>query len=251
MASGNCAYRAPNHPKRSDHRDVPDHRRGVGKKKFAVAVQDPQAPRGQHEQSRAGKQDAHDANGQLAFFAGKSGSDRVNQIRGRQHAKQDEYGGAEGQQRRHGSRGAACFLLLSARQQRSIHGDEGCGEHALAKQILQRVGNAECRFESVRGVGISEVMGKYAVANQARNTAEKNSGGDQKRRALRGEPAGNGCTGFAHARVRSGKFICTRYPLQELPGWKSTTSVKGCAVPVQPTGDIEIGREGERLNRVP
>src|ERR1700686_2667768 len=178
-------------PKRGDHGRVPNHRRRVGKEKSPVAVQDSEAPCGKNEKPRAGKQDADNPNGQFAFFATESRRNRVDQIRGRQNADQDEDGGTEREQGRNGSGGASGFLILIPREQRGVNRNERSGENPFAKQILQRVGNPEGRLERVGGGGISEIMGKHAIANQSRNTAQENSGGDQKRRALRGEAAGD------------------------------------------------------------
>src|ERR1700675_2046236 len=74
-------------------------------------------------------------------------------------------------------------------------------------------------------------MRKHAVANESRYAAQKNSGGDKKRRALRGEAAGDLCPGAAHKQFLQWEFMVARYPLQEQHGRKSTTSVSECAVP--------------------
>ena len=44
-----------------DDRQVPQHRRGVAQEEAAVAVEDPEAPRGQNEQPRARKENADEA----------------------------------------------------------------------------------------------------------------------------------------------------------------------------------------------
>src|ERR1700722_2001009 len=74
-------------------------------------------------------------------------------------------------------------------------------------------------------------MGKHPVANQPRDAAQKNSGSDEKRRALRGEAARDRCPGAAHEQILQREFMVSRYPLQEQHGRKSTTTVERCAVP--------------------
>jgi hypothetical protein len=196
-----------------------------------VAVQNTEAPCGENEKPRSRKQDAHNPNGQFAFFAAESRRNRVNQVRRRQNAEQDKDGSAEGEQGRNGPGGAASFLVFIARNERGVDGNKRSGEHSFAKQILQRIRNAEGRLERVRGVGIPKVMRKYAVANESRDAAQENSGRNEERRALRSEAAGDCCPSAAHEQVLQGDFIVSRNPLQEQQGRKSTTTVEGCAVP--------------------
>jgi hypothetical protein len=40
---------------------------------------------------------------------------------------------------------------------------------------LQEIGNAEGGFENVGGIGVAEVMGKDAIADQAGDAGEKNA----------------------------------------------------------------------------
>ena len=219
-------------PERGDHRHVPDHWGGIGKKKSPMAVQNSQAPRRKDQEARARKKDAHNANGQLTLFAVKSGSNRVDQIRRGQNADQHQNGSGQRQQGRNGARCSPRFFIVIARQQRRIDRNEGSGENTFAKQILQRIGNAEGRLKRVRGIGIAEIMGKNAFANQPRDPAQKDSGSDEKRRALRGKTPGHRCPRAAHEEIVQIAFIVSRYPLQEQQGGKSMKTVRGCAVRV-------------------
>jgi hypothetical protein len=45
---------------------------------------------------------------------------------------------------------------------------------------LKEIGDADSGFEGVGGVGIAEVMGEKAIANQAGDAAQENAGGDEK-----------------------------------------------------------------------
>jgi len=49
----------------------------------------------------------------------------------------------------------------------------------LREQVLQEIGNAEGRVESVGGVIEAEIMGEDALADQADQAAEQDAGADQ------------------------------------------------------------------------
>src|SRR5579872_806393 len=123
----------PESPQSGDHRRVPDYRRGVRKKKSPVAVQNSQTPRGKYEQAGARKKNPHDAYGQFALVAAEAWRDRIDQVGRREDADQNEDRGAQRQQGRNGSGGAARLFILIARQKRRINRNERSGEHALSK----------------------------------------------------------------------------------------------------------------------
>ena len=56
---------------RRDHREVPQHRRGIRHEESAVAVENSQAPRRENEQARAGKENAREPHCELALFSGE------------------------------------------------------------------------------------------------------------------------------------------------------------------------------------
>ena len=64
---------APEDHEGGDHRDVPEDGRHVGQEELVMAVQDAQAPGGEHEEPDPREQDAHDADGELADLALESG----------------------------------------------------------------------------------------------------------------------------------------------------------------------------------
>ena len=64
-----------------DHRDIPDNRRGVGEEEAMVAVEHAQTPGRQHQQPRAGEENANQANRQLTRLALETRRDRVDDIR--------------------------------------------------------------------------------------------------------------------------------------------------------------------------
>ena len=63
-----------------------------------MAVQDPQAPCGEHQQPGAGKKDAHQLNGELAFLPVEAGCDGVDEPGRRDYSKGDEHSGGDEQQ---------------------------------------------------------------------------------------------------------------------------------------------------------
>ena len=141
---------------RRDHRDVPRDRRRVRHEKFVMAVEHAEEPRRHHQQSRAGKQDAHDLDRQVALVALEAGRDHVDQIRRHQHADRDEHGDAK----RHDRADAPCEhvggFIVALAQQFAVNRDERRRQHALAEQILQNVGDAEAGLERVGGGRVAE-----------------------------------------------------------------------------------------------
>ena len=64
--------------KARDDRGIPQHRHGIRKKETAMTVQNPQAPRRKHQQSRAGEQNAHQRNGQFPLLSVEARCDHIN-----------------------------------------------------------------------------------------------------------------------------------------------------------------------------
>jgi hypothetical protein len=71
-----------------------------------------------------------------------------------------------------------------------VDGDEGGGEHALAEEVLQEVGNAKGGAKGVGGVGVAEVVSEDAVADEADEAAEQDADGDEMRMRFGGCAAG-------------------------------------------------------------
>ena len=92
------------------------------------------------------------------FAPWKPGSDGVDQVRRGQHAEQHQH--RRGQRQNRGDRAghAARFLLVALGQQARVDRNERRREHALAEQVLQKVGNAEGRVEGVGGIRQSEIV---------------------------------------------------------------------------------------------
>ena len=149
-----------------------------------MAVENSEAPGREHQQPRAGEQDAHQPDSQLPLGAAEAGRDAVDQVRRREHSGQHQDRRDQSQNRGHGARHVARLLVVLARQQAGIDRDEGCGKHPFAKQVLQKVGNAEGGVEGVGGVGnLPEVVREDALADQPDQAAEQDAGGHQERQA--------------------------------------------------------------------
>ena len=76
------------------------------------------------------------------------------------------------------------------RMEPRIHRDEGRRKHALAEEVLQKIGNAKRGAKCVRGIGVAEVVRKDAIAHQPDQTAEQNTDSYEKRMRLCGCAAG-------------------------------------------------------------
>ncbi|MGB9405067.1 MAG: hypothetical protein WCA98_16140, partial [Candidatus Acidiferrales bacterium] len=109
-----------------------------------------------------------------------------------ENAEKDKSGSGEGEKGKDRAGSAIRFFLIFSSKERGINGNERGGENAFAEEILEEIGDADGGFESVGGVGIAEIMGEEAIANQSGDAAKKNSGGDQKSRTGGAEPARGG-----------------------------------------------------------
>ena len=77
------------------------------------------------------------------FAPCEAGRDGIDEERCREHADQHEHGGEQGQNREDGSGDAPGFFAFLVRHEVRINGDEGCGKHAFAEQVLQEIGDAQ------------------------------------------------------------------------------------------------------------
>ena len=163
---------------RRDHRNVPRDGRRVRDEKFVMTVEDAEEPRRHHEQARAGKQDAHDLNRQVALVALEAGRDHVDEIRRHQHADRDQHRHANG----HDRADAPCEHVggfgVALAEQFAVNRNERRRQHALAEQVLQDVRDAEAGFERVGRGRVAEKMREDAVAHEAGNPAEQYADGD-------------------------------------------------------------------------
>jgi len=164
---------------RRDHCDVPRHRRGVRDEKFVMTVQHAEKPRRHHEQSRAGKQDAHDLNRQVALVALEARRDHVDQIRGHHHADRHQHRYAESQNRADAPGDHVGGFIVALAKQFSVNRDERRGQYALAEQVLQNVRDAKPRLERVCGGRVAEEMREDAVPDETGNPAEQHARGDR------------------------------------------------------------------------
>ncbi len=163
---------------RRDHGDVPDHGGGVGEEKAAVAVEDAEAPGREHEQGRAGKEDADELDGKQARLALEAVGDDVHQRGGEEHTQQHEHRSDENQDGEDGGGGAGGLLVALFGVQARVDGDERCRKNAFAEEVLQHVGDAEGRLEGVGSHGVAEVVGEDALADESDELGEQDAGGD-------------------------------------------------------------------------
>ena len=62
--------------------------------------------------------------------------------------------------------------------------DEGCREHAFAKEVLQEIRNAKRSAKCVCGIGVAKVVGKDAIAHQPYEAAEQDTDSYENRMRL-------------------------------------------------------------------
>jgi len=67
--------------------------------------------------------------------------------------------------------------------QASIDRNKRRRKDSFAKEVLQKVGNAESCSKSVRSIGVAEVVGKDTIADQPNQAAEQNTRSDRQRRS--------------------------------------------------------------------
>ena len=167
-----------------DHGDVPEHGRGVGDEKFAMAVEDAEAPGGSDEQACAGKEDADEEDGELALLAVEAGGDGVDEPGGGENTEENEERSADGEESRNGTGGFAGFFFVFAGEQVGVNGNEGGGEDAFAEKVLQEVGDAEGGFEDVGRIGVAEIVSEHAIADESGKAAEEECQRRRERRSV-------------------------------------------------------------------
>ena len=145
-----------------------------------MAVEDAEAPRGEHQQAGARKQDADDRDRQLPLLALESRRDERDEQRRGEHAEQHERARDEREQRRHRAGDARGLFPFLARDKRRIHGNERRGQRAFAEQVLQKIGNAEGRHERVGRIGEAEIMREEPLADKAGEPAAEDAERDER-----------------------------------------------------------------------
>jgi hypothetical protein len=101
-----------------------------------MAVEHPEAPRREHEQPRAGEEDAHKPLGQRALLPLEAHRDAVDEQRRGEHADEHQHRDDEREQGEDGPGDAVGLLLVVLRKQARVDGDKGGRERALAKDVL-------------------------------------------------------------------------------------------------------------------
>ena len=157
-----------------------------------MAVEDSQAPCGEDEHGRAGKEDLHEADREQALGAVKAGCDEIDEPGRGEDAGDGKQGGDEEEEREDGFGELGGFLVALLGAEARVDGDEGGRKHALAEEVLQEIGNAKRGAKCVGGIGVAEVVGEDAVAHEADEAAEQDADGDEKRMRFGGCAAGWG-----------------------------------------------------------
>ena len=184
-----------------DLRQVPHHRRGVGEEELPVAVEHPQAPGREHQQPRAREEDA----GQLHRLGegGRPGLDEARPPRRRRSTGRRRCPGRPApppgseQQPEHRAGHPVGVLAAALAEEPGVDRDEGGGEHPLAEEVLQDVGDAERGGEGAGQRRGAQVVGEDPLADQPHQPR-----GEDAQRHQRGAPARapGWCGGVGHGR---------------------------------------------------
>ncbi len=155
-----------------------------------MAIENSQAPRRKHQHGRAGEKNLHEADGEQALVALKARRNEIDEPGRGEDAGDGKQGGDEEEEREDGFGELGGFLVALLGAEARVDGDEGGRKHALAEEVLQEVGNTEGGAEGVGGIGVAEVVGEDAVADEADEAAEQDAGSDEKRMRFGGCAAG-------------------------------------------------------------
>ncbi len=96
-----------------------------------MTVENAETPRPHREASRAGKQDAHQVDHEIALLPLVAGCDQVNEQRRREHSKEHEQRYRQAKDGTHRAGNAIRFLLIPLLQQARVNGNERGREHAF------------------------------------------------------------------------------------------------------------------------
>jgi hypothetical protein len=142
-----------------------------------MAVQNAEAPRRADEEACAGKEDADEKNREFALLSVEARGDGFDEPRRGENTEKTEHGSAKGEKCGNGAGSFSSFFLIVSRKKVGVNGNEGSGENAFTKKILQEVGDAQGGFEDIGRVGIAKIVGEHAIADQSRDAAQKNASG--------------------------------------------------------------------------
>jgi len=148
-----------------------------------MAVQDSEAPCRHHQQAGAREEDSDQMNRQLPLRSMESGRYGIDDDRRRENSDQHQHRGDKCEQGSDCIRNIAGLFILTHRTQSRVYRNERRRKDSFAEQILQEVRNADGCAKYVGGVGITEVVSEDALADEAGDAAEKDSGCDKAGRA--------------------------------------------------------------------
>jgi hypothetical protein len=140
-----------------------------------MTVEDAQRPGRKHQHAGHREQDAHQHDHQLAPLTLEARCEHSHQRRRERDAQQRDAAGHGQQQREHGTGHAAGFLGAAATEQLRVHRNERRAERALAQQVLQHVGHAQCGTEHIRMQTGTEAHGDQPFAHQPGNAAQEDA----------------------------------------------------------------------------
>ena len=117
-----------------------------------------------------------------SFFL-KSGGDDSHNVRRREYADQHDYGSDESQNAEHCVCRFRRLFFVFLGQQLRVDRNERSGECAFAEDVLKEVRNTKGRAKCVALRRAAEVVRENALADEADDAANQNSGANEERRA--------------------------------------------------------------------
>ena len=125
---------------RGDHGKVHHDGRGIRKEEAAVAVEHAQTPGRKDEDSGAGKDDAHQGNGEGSLLALESRDEHADQQGRAEDSENDDDAGNECEQGEDRFGEFARLAVASLGAEAGVDGNKGCGEDTFAEQFCSMLG---------------------------------------------------------------------------------------------------------------
>ncbi len=145
-----------------------------------MGVEDPEAPRGDHEQADPGEHDPHQRDGELEPLPDEPGGDETDQRAGEQDPSDRQRSDEHHQQAEHGTGDATGLFLAVLGQQPRVGRDERGGQHTLTQEVLEQVRDLQRGPERIgTDVGPQEER-ERGVAQQPRQAGQRDPRRDQR-----------------------------------------------------------------------
>ena len=145
-----------------------------------MAVENPEAPGGKHQEAGSREQDPHQPGYHLPLGAVETHRDDRGNCGSEGHSQGNQDRDRHPEESRHRARYLPGFLPALLGVEPGVHRNERGAQHPFAEQILEEIGNPEGRGERIRRIGETQVVGQDALPDETGDPAEQNPGGNQR-----------------------------------------------------------------------